>query len=322
MKDKILQMLLHAHTYISGEDLSKELSITRSAIWKYIKALKEEGYTIDSVTNKGYRLTDSEHAFNAYELEKGLDTVILGREALFLKTVDSTNEEVKRQAKKGAEHGFIVVAEEQKSGKGRLGKVWDSSKGNGIWFSVLLRPDLDPSHIPGITLAAGLGVCKAIRAFTGCNAQVKWPNDIIVGNKKLCGILTEITAEADKIDYAVIGIGINANHLSFPAELSEKATSLQRETGAPVSRTKLLQAVLHELEYHLDEYMLNPQASFLSEYHELCATLGRTVTFVRNGQEYTGIARDIDTNGALLVKTEGGKMFTVTSGEVTVQGIY
>lgn len=322
MKEKILHMLLRSHTYVSGEELSKELSITRSAIWKYIKALKEEGYTIDSVTNKGYRLTSTDQAFNAYELEKELNTVILGKEAIFLKAVDSTNEEIKRQAKKDADHGLIVIAEEQTSGKGRLGKLWSSEKGSGLWFSILLRPDLDPSHVPGITLAAGLGVCKAIRSFTGCNAQIKWPNDIIVGNKKICGILTEMTAEADRIDHAVVGIGINVNNVSFPAELSEKATSLRIETGEFVSRTKLLQTILYELEIQLDEYMLNPQASFLSDYYELCATLGRTVTVIRNGKEYVGVAKDIGANGALMVKTESGETLAVTSGEVAVQGIY
>lgn len=322
MKEKILKILQDCNGYISGEELSGIFGISRSAVWKYIKALRNEGYVIDSVTNKGYCLKSSTNVLNAVEFEKGLDTSILGREIIFLPTVDSTNEEIKRRAHNGGSHGLVAVAETQTIGKGRLGRAWSSPASTGLWFSILLRPDISPAHIAGITLAAGLAVCEAVRSFTGCNALIKWPNDIIIGKKKLCGILTEMTAEADRIDYAVLGIGVNVNNKSFPPDIEEKATSLMIETGVEVSRVKLLQKILHELEIYLDEYLLNTQHSIAVQYRNLCATIGKTIKTVRNGISLTGTAEDITNAGELIVRLTDGSIITVSSGEVTVQGIY
>lgn len=322
MKNKILSLLKNSNEYISGEELSKKLNITRSAIWKYIKALKNEGYEIDSVTNKGYFLTNSKNAFNSEELENGLKTNIFAKETIFLKTVDSTNLEVKRKALSGAEHGLTVVSEEQTLGKGRIGKSWDSQKGVGLWFSILLKPDLAPCNIQNITLVAGLAVCKAVRSLTGCNAQIKWPNDVIIGKKKICGILTEMNAEADKINFAVVGIGINVNNEQFPIDISEKATSLYLETGSKVSRIKLLQSVLYNLENEFDEYMLTPDYVNWEEYQSLCATIGRNVKIFINNKEVTGTATGVHSTGGLLVELENGKSVLITSGEAVVQGIY
>ncbi len=321
-KDKVLLLLKGSSDYISGEELSQRMGITRSAIWKYIKSLRDEGYQIDSVTNKGYKLVDSNNVLNAIELEEGLQTKNLGKKIIFLQSVDSTNQEVKRQAVNDAPHGTVVVAEQQFMGKGRLGRMWSSPPGTGIWFSFLLRPQITPSEIAGITLAAGLGVCKAIRQFTGLNALIKWPNDVIVGNKKICGILTEMTAEDDRVEYAVVGIGINVNMTEFAPEIRNKATSIAVETGSPINRADLFKVVLKWVEYYIDMYLTDIEKSIIPEYTSLCATVGRQVTVTRGNNILRGNAVSVDSLGDLNVKLENGKIIAVNSGEVTVQGIY
>lgn len=322
MKEKILNILKQTDDYVSGEEISQSLGITRSAVWKHIKALKEMGCNIDSVTNKGYRLVDSSAVFNANAIKDGLKTHCIGKELVYLKTVDSTNDEVKRRAAAGAAHGLVVVSDEQTVGKGRLGRVWKSPKGSGVWFSILVRPDTAPNEVAVITLVAGLGVCNAIRSFTGCNAMIKWPNDIIINNKKVCGILTEMNAEADRINYAVIGIGINVNTDSFPKEISHKATSLKLETDSQIMRADFLKEVLYQTEKCLDDYFLNVNSTILKEYSAKCATLGRQVSFERNGSSYTGVAKSISKKGELVVELPDLSNAAVGSGEVTVQGIY
>lgn len=323
LKEKILALIKNCEGYISGEELSSILGITRSAVWKYIKALKEDGYIIDSVTNKGYCLKSCGNVLNEIEVADGLKTKYIGNEIIFLKKVDSTNEEIKRHAAKDAEEGLVAVAEQQLLGKGRLGRAWTSPKGTGLWFSILLRPEISPYYVAGITLASGLAVCKAIREFTGCNAKIKWPNDVICGNKKICGILTEMTAEADKINYVVVGIGINVNTTDFPVDIENKATSLYIETGEEIPRAKLLQKVLAQFENYIEMFLDDSQTdAMLSEYVELCATIDRTVSTVRNNTKITGKAIGIGKSGELKVRLPDGQVISVTSGEVTVQGIY
>ena len=222
MQTKILSALQKADDYLSGEALSEQLGITRSAIWKHINKLKKEGYAIHAVRNRGYKLLALPDVLNAEVLAKELEGCVIGHPLITLKTVDSTNEEIKRRAKEGAAHGLVVTAEEQTAGKGRFGRQWCAGHDGGLYFSVLLRPDLPPADIASITLASGYAVCLAVREFTGLPAEIKWPNDIIIGTKKLCGILTEMAAQSDKVDYVVIGIGINVNNRSFPAVIANK----------------------------------------------------------------------------------------------------
>ncbi len=322
IKDKVLLMLKENDDYISGEEISQCMGITRSAIWKYIKTLRSEGYVIDSVTNKGYKLTDSSGVINEYELTNGLQTRWLGKRLIYLQSVDSTNTEIKRLAQNGAEHGTVVVAEQQQTGKGRLGRVWSSPKGTGLWFSILLRPQIAPSQVAGITLAAGLGVCKAVRRYTGVNALIKWPNDIVIGRKKICGILTEMTAEADRIEYAVVGIGVNVNTKEFPYEIQCKATSLAIETGCDIKRKELFKEILADTEKYIDSYLTNLEADIIDEYTGLCVTLGRQVTITRGKTTLNGTAVAIGGEGDLVVKINDSENISVNSGEVTVQGIY
>lgn len=322
MKEEILRMLKETGDYVSGQELSQRLHVSRSAVWKHIKALKEEGYEIDSVTNRGYLLKNIPELWDKQQIEENLKTLRLGRELLLLHKVDSTNEELKRRARSGAVHGLVCVAEKQVAGKGRLGRVWSSPAGVGIWMSVLLRPDISPFEVSGITLAAGLAVCRAVQKLTGCNAKIKWPNDVVIGRKKVCGILTEMSAESDRVDFTVVGIGINVNTDSFPEEIACKATSLKIETGKHLSRTALLCEVLLQLEIYTDEFLLNTCGSITDEYKENCVTIGRKVSAVRGGVQVMGEAVDVTLSGALVIREKNGKLTEINSGEVVVQGIY
>ena len=320
-KQTILQLLKDTPEYISGEDISSRLGITRAAVWKHIRALREEGYEVDSVPNKGYRLKSLPDLVTAEEILDGLATKRLGRSIYFFDEIDSTNEEAKRRGMQGAPDGSLFIAESQTMGKGRLGRAWTSPKGEGLWFSILSRSGLSPLQISNMTLITGLSVCRAIRCQTGCEAMIKWPNDIVIGSRKVCGILTELAAEVGRIDYIVTGIGINVNIPSFPKELSAKATSLQIETGNPLRRVHLLQAILLELEGALDTFEKAP-GQFPEEYRKLCVSLHKRVRFFRSGEARDGEAVDISPEGELIVREDSGCLTPVYSGEVTVQGIY
>lgn len=258
---------------------------------------------------------------NQTTLTENLKTKWLAKKLVYLPEVDSTNQEVKRIAC-DYPNGTAVVAEKQTAGKGRLGRVWSSPKGTGLWFSILLKPNIAPNQIAGITLACGLGVCKAIRKYTGLNALIKWPNDIIIGNKKICGILTEMKAEADKISYAVVGIGINVNTTEFEEDIKHKATSLSVEANKAIDRAELFKEIMVYLERSFDDYFSNPDEVVSDEYIKLCATLGRNVAVARGNTAFNGKAVGVEATGDLLVEIADGTTIQVSSGEVTVQGIY
>ncbi len=320
-KQKILALLKNTNGYISGEEISSHLGITRAAVWKHIRALREEGYAVDSVPNKGYRLESIPDLVTPEEILDGLQTKQMGRSVYFTDSTDSTNEEAKRHALMGVPDGSLFITEEQTMGKGRLGRVWTSPKGGGLWFSILCRSHLSPLQISNMTLITGLAVCRAIRSETGCEVMIKWPNDIVIGSRKVCGILTEMAAEVGKIEYVIPGIGINVNIPSFPKELALKATSLQIETGKPLRRAKLLQAVLVELENALAAFENAPE-QFPDEYRRLCVSLHKRVRFFRNGEPRDGQAVDISPEGELIVQEDNGEIASIYSGEVLVQGIY
>lgn len=320
MKEKVL-LLLKEGEYISGEKLSGILGVSRTAVWKAINSLREDGYEIDSVTKKGYKLKKKPNILNANAIREGLNLKVVGTEIITLKTVDSTNEEVKRKAHNNAESGLVVISTEQTAGKGRLGRQWASSEG-GVYFSILLRPELPPSDVSGITLAAGLGVCIAIRKLTGLNAMIKWPNDVIVGNRKICGILTEMTAQTDMVDFVVIGIGINVLQESFPEEISHKATSLKMETKSEIDLSELMHEIIITLDDTISSYLFGISQDDINLYKSMCATIGREVSLTRCGEKMSGKAVDITADGELVVCLESGKRIVVNSGEVTVQGIY
>ncbi len=320
MKQKILKVLESTDGYVSGEQLSKMLGVSRTAVWKNIKVLRSEGYKIDSVTNRGYRLTEKPEMLDAEKISQGLETSLI-RKIEVMKTVDSTNEELKRRSRYGEPSGIVIAAEKQTGGKGRLGRAWNSDIG-GIYFSLLLRPDLPPGEISAITLAAGYGVCLAVREYTGLDARIKWPNDIIVGNKKLCGILTEMSAQSDRIDCVLIGIGINVNNEEFPEPIRQKATSLRLELGRKIDRNEFFRCVLRSLDKTSAEFLAGFSQEETEHFSKLCATVGRQVSTTNGGRTIAGTAVGITSGGELEVRDEEGNIHLINSGEVVVQGIY
>lgn len=322
MQDKILEILTNADGYVSGQEMSKQLGVSRQAVSKAVKALKEKGYQISSITNKGYFLVSAPDYLNEQSIKKHLRTAVIGKNLAVLDTVGSTNDYLKSEGSKGCANGTVVVTREQTKGKGRLGRSWQTNKDDCVMFSFLLRPKIAPCEVAGITPLAGLAVCKAIRNYTGLDCKIKWPNDIIVGNKKLVGILTEMSAEFDGVEYVVTGIGINADHKSFPDEIAHKATSIFIETGVRIDKNEFLTCVINQLE---EEFIANDMKltkKALDEYTNLCATIGRTVSFERQGVSVSGTATGIDAQGELTVRLSDGTDCIVNSGEVIVQGIY
>ena len=322
MQKKILDILLNADDFISGQEISEKLGVSRQAVWKSINALKEKGYEIQSVTNRGYRLVSSPNYLNESSLKSLLHNKIIGKNLIVLDSVNSTNDYLKKLGNEGCENGTVVAAREQTRGKGRLGRTWQSKKDDGIAFSVLLRPNVAPSEVSAITPLAGLAVCKAIREYTKLDCVIKWPNDIIVGRKKLVGILTEMSAEFDAVEYVITGIGINVDHTSFPEEIAFKATSLLLETGRHIDKNEFLACVLEHLENEFVKNNLELTPTALSEYTDLCATVGRSVTFQRGTRRISGMAVGVSEHGELKVMMSDGTISLVNSGEVTVQGIY
>lgn len=322
MQKKILDILLNTDDFISGQEISEKLGVSRQAVWKSINALKEKGYEIQSVTNRGYRLVSSPNYLNESSLKSLLHNKIIGKNLIVLDSVNSTNDYLKKLGNEGCENGTVVAAREQTKGKGRLGRTWQTKKDDGIAFSVLLRPNVAPSEVSAITPLAGLAVCKAIREYTKLDCVIKWPNDIIVGRKKLVGILTEMSAEFDAVEYVITGIGINVDHTSFPEEIAFKATSLLLETGRHIDKNEFLACVLEHLENEFVKNNLELTPTALSEYTDLCATVGRSVTFQRGTRRISGMAVGVSEHGELKVMMSDGTICLVNSGEVTVQGIY
>ncbi|WP_113672429.1 biotin--[acetyl-CoA-carboxylase] ligase [Vallitalea guaymasensis] len=323
MKEKIIQLLNEADDYISGEEISKQLGVSRTAIWKVINRLKEEGYEIESVTRKGYRLLSSPDILNSEELHYNLNTEIIGNKIINFDKLDSTNQQAKKLALEGASNGTVVIAEEQTAGKGRRGKMWVSPPGTGIWMSAILRPSVMPENASMLTLVAGLAVCKAVREITNLEASIKWPNDIVVNGKKICGLLTEMNSEIDFINFVVVGIGINVNIEKFPPELDNIATSLMIEGNQSYQRKILVKRTLEIFEDYYKKYLETEDLTkIIEEYNEHCINIGRKVRVTGRKQDITGNVKCVTNKGELIVTDQQGEDIVVTSGEVSVRGIY
>ncbi len=330
MKEKILRLLREAgDSFVSGQKLCEKLGVSRQAVWKNITSLREAGYEIDSVPNKGYCLLSVPDRLLSPEIESRLSPECICRKVDCYDRLDSTNSRVKELAERGEPEGTLVVAEEQTAGKGRRGRDWSSEPGVGIWMSLLLRPEMRPQEISCLTLVTALAVAEGIRWACGVSTQIKWPNDVILHGKKLCGILTEMSSERDYIHYVVVGIGINANTSVFPEDIGKKATSVRLETGEKVDRPAVIAAVWEAFTCYYRKYLRTGDMTLLQEeYNRQLINLNRQVRvyygMIENAdreQTETGIARGIDREGALLVETEQG-IRAVVSGEVSVRGVY
>lgn len=308
-----------ADEVVSGEAISDKLGLTRAAVWKHVEALRGQGYRIDAVASRGYRLVAVPDRLRALELRPLLNTHDVGQVLHCHEELGSTNDEAKALADADAGHGEVVVAEKQTDGRGRRGRSWVSPPRRNVAFSVILRPEeLPPTRAPELTLVAAVAVCEALR-HSGVPAGIKWPNDVLVGGRKIAGILTEMSAEADRVHWVVVGVGVNVNARAedFPPELRDEATSLLLERGHPAPRALFLAACLSELEAWYDRHAEQGFAPIRQAWRERSVTLGQQVVVRTDGQDVTGLAEDIDDTGALLVRTAPG-LVRVTSGDVAL----
>jgi len=323
MKNSILKILKQSDDFISGEKLSDNLNVSRTAIWKNINSLKEQGYEIESITRKGYKLKSSPDKLNEQEILEGLKTKECGKNIIYYDVIDSTNRQAKIVAMDGACHGTIVVAEQQQKGKGRRGKCWSSPYGEGIWISMILRSNIEPSSASMITLVAGLAVCNVVKEITTLDAKIKWPNDIVVNGKKVSGILTEISTEISKIDYLVVGIGLNVNTVEFDEEISSIATSLKNEANKSFSRKQLLQNILFEFERLYEIFLKTEDLTELIEDYKKCSiNIGKYVKVISGNDVLVGKVENIDKEGQLVIITDNNERHVIISGEVSVRGLY
>ncbi|MFQ6129420.1 MAG: biotin--[acetyl-CoA-carboxylase] ligase [Candidatus Hadarchaeaceae archaeon] len=317
MKEEILRVL-HRGRYVSGTKLAKRLKVSKVAIWKHVQTLKSDGYSIESKPRRGYRLIAAPDLLLPYEVRRGLKTKFVGREISYYKEVDSTQEIAKRLATKGFEEGTLVVAETQTTGKGRRSRNWYSPEG-GVYLSIILRPEVSPSRAPLMALLAGLATAKTIRKLYKLKVELKWPNDILVNDRKVGGVLIEIAAEADIINWLVVGIGLNANtKASLPRELRKTAVSLEEECGRKISRMELVRKLLEEVEQLYLIFKKHGSAPILEGWKSMTNTLGVPVR-VTNGKVIEGKAVDVDQDGALIIKLADGSVRRVVAGDVSLR---
>lgn len=322
MKAEILKMLRETDGYVSGQELCNKFGVSRTAVWKAINQLKENGYEIEAVQNKGYHLLSAPDIMNKTELESIHATEWAGCEIYYFDSIDSTNTKAKELAEEGHPSGTLVVADRQTAGKGRRGRSWESPTGIGIFMTLMLKPEINPNNASMLTLVAAMATTRAIRRVTGVPAMIKWPNDIVMNGKKVCGILTEMSAQFDYINHIVIGIGINVHNEDFPEEIAKTASSLYLESGQHIHRASLIEAFLEEFEDVYAEYLKTEDMEGLQkEYDAMLVNRGRQVCVLDPKEPFEGKAMGITKKGELIVDTwESRKL--VSSGEVSVRGIY
>lgn len=316
--ERLVSLLLkNEGSYLSGEALASSMGVTRAALWKRVNALRERGFVIEAERGRGYRLLEppdlSAEVLRTYARGK------LGREVIFYESLDSTNDTAMGLASGGAAHGTVVLADEQRKGRGRLGRRWASPQGRNIYMSIILRPGMRPREAALITLMAAVSAATAIREKTGLGAGIKWPNDLIAGGRKLGGILTEVRSDPDRVLHAVVGVGINVNmaQSDFPHSIRGSATSVFMETGKRHRRTPIVAALLGCLEGELERFTKEGRGPLLEEWRRLSSTLGKTVRVDAGDEEITGVALDIDDEGRLVLKAGDG-LRRISSGDLTM----
>ena len=318
-RDIILKNLLAKKSgFLSGAELAGRLKISRTAVWKHIKALERDGFTIQAVPSQGYRITAMPDTLLKKDIEHGRTTTMIGKKIHLLPEVASTNTLAMDLAQQGSPEGTVVIAEKQTGGKGRLGRTWISPKRN-LYLSIILRPRISPYKAPLITLMGAVAVTAALRRQVNVQAEIKWPNDVLIAGKKVCGLLTEMSADPDRINHIVLGIGINVNveREKLPREIRHTATTLYAETGRTMNRVKLLNRLFLEVERWYGVF-LKDDAALLKEWERLNSTIGNRVTVGGPGWTLEGMARGVDAEGRLLVEQDDGAVQMVTAGDVTI----
>lgn len=324
MKESVLALLKqNLNEFTSGQVISEKLDVSRTSIWKYINSLRKDGYKIESSSKKGYKLVSSPDILTFEEIKETLTTKYIGKNILHFDSIASTNLKAKELAEKGEAHGSVVISEEQTLGRGRLGRQWLSPKYKGIWFSIILRPKTEPINIPKITQVAAASIVNSL-ANLNIDAYIKWPNDIIVNHKKVCGILTEMSGELNRVNYVVLGMGVNANldPSDFNEDISLKATSLKIETGHSIDRKLFISSILNEFEKLYEEFS---KYNTVNKSLEICkkqsAVLGKNIKIISGGSISYAKAVDIQKSGELKVEYPDGSTDDLISGEISIRGL-
>ncbi len=322
MKAAILKILRETGDYVSGQEICEKLGVSRTAVWKVIRQLQEEGYQVDAARSRGYRIIDGPDVMTAEEVESLLDTEWAGKPVVYYPETDSTNIRIRHLGDEGAPHGTLAVADRQTAGRGRRGRTWESPGGSCIYMSILLRPDLAPEKAPMLTLVMACGVAEGIMDCADVKVQIKWPNDIIVSGKKLAGILTEMSTQVDYINHVTVGVGINVNVQNFPEEI-QTATSLLSETGTQTKRAPVIAAVMKHFEENYKIFMQTEDMSgLMKKYSSLLVNQDREVLILEKDAEYKAYAEGINQKGELVVRREDGTVENICAGEVSVRGVY
>jgi len=327
MKAEILALLRERADYVSGQELCRHFGVSRTAVWKAIGQLKKQGYEIEAIQNRGYRLIADAEIYGQNELRSRLDTAWVGKPLYFHEEIGSTNTEAKLLAEQGAKSGTLVVADMQTAGKGRRGRKWVSPAGTNIYYTLLLKPQFAPEKASMLTVVMALAVAEGLRKTLPLEVAekvgIKWPNDIVVEGKKVCGILTEMSAEQDYIQYVVIGVGINVFRQEFAEELVEKATDLETVCGQRPSRSTLLVAIMSAFEELYESFQKEESLKGVKDrYQRLLVNIGREVCVLDPKGEYRASCEGITDSGELIVRLPEGEQRIVYAGEVSVRGIY
>lgn len=318
MQEQIIILLKNSQDFLSGEEISAKLNISRAGIWKYIQELRRIGYKIQAFPHLGYKLISTPDKLLPWEITRDLGTKIIGCQMHCYPSVGSTMDEAFQLGVSGLPEGLVVCAETQNKGRGRMGRSWVSPKGKGIYMSVILRPQVQLSEVSKITLLSAVALCEAVIKVSGVPARIKWPNDILVGNKKLAGILTELSAEVDRVRFLVAGLGINVNTLA--SQLPPQATSLRIEAKKSFVRTEILKEILRSFDQRYLELKQNGFEPVLKRWKELSATLGKQVRLSDAGRVIEGEAYGLAPDGGLLIRDREGVTIKKMSGDVVTVG--
>ncbi len=321
MKDRVLSFLRgNQGAYISGEAMSKALGITRAGVWKAVRSLRAKGYIIDASPSKGYRFIKGLDMISVDDIRSVFRGETIGKEILSYESISSTNDRAMELGKEGWPDGTIVLADSQTKGKGRLGRQWLSPPGVNIYMTVLLRPDTLPGEATILALLGAVAVTGAIRKATEIHAAIKWPNDILFGNKKAGGILTEMKADMDRIHYIALGIGLNVNLdvSTLPQDVAARATSIKESLGMEFDRLVLIGRILEELEHWYKILQKRGKSFILDEWKLMDSTIGKKIKAFSGGRELSGIAEGIDDEGALLIRLQSGHIEKLNAGDVTI----
>lgn len=321
-RNKLINLLAESSNkdeFISGQLLSEKLNISRSAIWKHMNELKKDGYIIEGVSRKGYRIISYPDKLSDNTIKWGLDTKWLGHHIIHKESVSSTQKLAHIAALEDAEHGTIVIADEQVNGKGRADRSFHSKKDEGIWMSLILRPDILPYEAPQLTLLTATILAQVFDQYENINPQIKWPNDILINGKKVSGILTEMQAEQDKVLYVVIGIGINVNQNieSFPLELQPKVTSLSIENKKPINLTSLIQEIIQLFEEKFDLYLEQGFPNVKTTWEKYGFRINEHLEIKTSRETWYGKFLGIAEDGALIAERDSGKIDKVYSAEIS-----